>query len=251
MSLTLGNGPSAPVNARPGVGYSSPRAWCFEIAPGLGDVEEELPLEAPIEVAGGDELRFVVFPESASSDERRWDSTYVCVDGLLDDGRRLSEVGLVDQYGQALSPVGQGEGKRAWVDQWNLRRVALTGLAGRRIERLLVVARAAAVPLRVWVDDIGVRAARAFPAEPVDQVDTRRGTHSSDRFSRGNNAPLVGLPHGGVFGLPMTDAAGAAGPMRGMRTTATPPVGPTGRRSRRSRPRTSRARGWATTGSSR
>ncbi|MER7559802.1 glycoside hydrolase domain-containing protein [Nocardioides sp. NPDC126508] len=207
MSLILGNGPERPVNARAGVGYSSPRAWCFEVAPGLGDVEAELPLAAPIGVSGGDELGFVVFPESASSDARRWDSTYVCVDGVLDDGRRLSEVGLVDQYGQPLTPAGQGEGKRTWVDQWNLRRVALTGLAGRRIERLLVVARAAEVPLRVWLDDIGVRPARLLSAAPVDQVDTRRGTHSSDRFSRGNNAPLVGLPHGGVFGLPVTDAA--------------------------------------------
>ena len=207
MSLTLGNGPADSVNARPGVGYSSPEAWCLEVAPGVGEVEAELPLEAPVEVADGDELRFVVFPESASADERRWAATYVCVDGLLDDGRRLSEVGLVDQYGQTLTPAAQGEGKRAWVDQWNLRRVALTGLAGRRIERLLVLARAAEVPLRVWVDDVGVRRARALPAAPLDQVDIRRGTHSSDRFSRGNSAPLVGLPHGGVFGLPMTNAA--------------------------------------------
>ncbi|HEY9394952.1 MAG TPA: glycoside hydrolase family 92 protein, partial [Nocardioides sp.] len=207
MSLFLGNGPADPVNARADVGYSSPQAWCFEVEPGVGDVEAEFPLAAPIEVADGDELRFVVFPESASADERRWDSTYVCVDAVLDDGRRLSEVGLVDQYGQALTTAAQGQGKRAWVDQWNLRRVALTGLAGRRIERLLVVARAAEVPLRVWVDDIGVRPVRPLPAEPLDQVDIRRGTHSSDRFSRGNNAPLVGLPHGGVFGLPMTNAA--------------------------------------------
>ncbi|MGY0540584.1 GH92 family glycosyl hydrolase [Nocardioides sp. YJ-D4] len=200
-------GPRDPVAARAGVGYSSEDAWLLEVAPGGGDVEAELPLEAAIEVAEWDELCFVVLPESASTDERRWDSTYVCVDGLLDDGRRLSEVGLVDQYSQALTPAAQGEGKRAWVDQWNLRRVALTGLAGRRIERLLVVVRAAEVPLRVWVDDIGVRPVRAFPAAPLDLVDIRRGTHSSDRFSRGNNAPLVGLPHGGVFGLPMTDAA--------------------------------------------
>jgi putative alpha-1,2-mannosidase len=170
-------------------------------------VEAELPLEAPIEVADGDELRFVVFPESAAEDERRWEATYVCVDGVLDDGRRLSEMGLVDQYGQGLTPAAQGEGKRAWVDQWNLRRAALTGIAGGRIERLLVVVRAAEVPLRVWVDDVGVRPARVLPVAPLDQVDIRRGTHSSDRFSRGNNAPLVGLPHGGVFGLPMTDAS--------------------------------------------
>lgn len=207
MSLTLGNGPADPVNARAGVGYASPQAWCFAVEPGVGEVEAELPLKTPIAVADGDELRFVVFPESAAEDERRWEATYVCVDGLLDDGRRLSEIGLVDQYGQALTPGAQGDGKRAWVDQWNLRRAALTGLAGRRIERLLVVVRAAEVPLRVWVDDVAVGPARVLPAAPLDQVDTRRGTHSSDRFSRGNNAPLVGLPHGGVFGLPMTDAA--------------------------------------------
>lgn len=109
-------GPRDPVAARAGVGYSSEDAWLLEVEPGAGDVEAEFPLAAPIEVADGDELRFVVFPESASTDERRWDSTYVCVDGLLDDGRRLSEVGLVDQYGQTLTPAAQGRGSgRGWT----------------------------------------------------------------------------------------------------------------------------------------
>ncbi|TQL67821.1 putative alpha-1,2-mannosidase [Nocardioides albertanoniae] len=200
-------GPRDPVAARAGVGYSSQDAWCLEVQPDSGEVTADLPLTAPIEVADGDELRFVVFPESAAEGQRRWDSTYVCLDAVLDDGRRLSGMGLVDQYGQALTPEAQGDGKRAWVDQWNLRRVALTGLGGRRIERILVVARAGEVPLRVWGDEVDVRPARPFPARALDQVDIRRGTHSSDRFSRGNNAPLIGLPHGGVFGLPMTDAA--------------------------------------------
>ncbi|MGH3350465.1 MAG: GH92 family glycosyl hydrolase [Nocardioides sp.] len=207
MSHLLGSGPADPVNARAGVGYSSPEAWCLEVGPGSGMVEEDLPLRQPVEVREGDELSYVLLPESACSDERRWDSTYVCLDAVLDDGSRLSGRGLVDQYGQSLTPAAQGDGKRAWVDQWNLRRVALTGLAGRRIERILVVARAGEVPLRVWGDEVDVRPARPFPTTALDQVDIRRGTHSSDRFSRGNNAPLVGLPHGGVFGLPMTDAA--------------------------------------------
>lgn len=200
-------GPADPVNARAGVGYSSPEAWDFELFPNDREFEEDYPLPEPIEIGEGEELSFVVFPESASSDERRWDSTYVTVDAILDGREWLSDLGLVDQYGQELTTAAQGDGKRMWVDQWNLRRIALPGLAGRRIMGVTVKLHASSVPVRVWVDAVGVLPVRPLPASPLDQVDIRRGTHSSDRFSRGNNAPLVGLPHGGVFGLPMTDAS--------------------------------------------
>lgn len=61
--------------------------------------------------------------------------------------------------------------------------------------------------LRGWLDDVRIAPARPAPVTPLDHVRTTRGTQASSRFSRGNNAPLVGIPHGGVFGLPMTDAS--------------------------------------------
>ncbi|PZE82176.1 GH92 family glycosyl hydrolase [Curtobacterium sp. MCBD17_032] len=67
--------------------------------------------------------------------------------------------------------------------------------------------------VRGWLDDVriepaGLRTGAVPPGgRPLDHVRTTRGTHSSGTFSRGNNAPLVGLPHGGVFGLPMTNAS--------------------------------------------
>jgi len=202
-----GRGPADPVNARPGVGCTSLRPYRLEVPAGTGEHTWEVPLAAPVRVEAGQELTWTVLPESAATGERRWDSTWVGVDAVLDDGTLLSATGAVDQYGQAPTPEAQGGGRRTWVDQWNLRRVGLDHVAGRRLLRLRVTVRSAPQPMRVFLDDVGVRTARPRPRTPLDAVDTTRGTHSSDRFSRGNTAPLVGLPHGGVFGLPMTDAS--------------------------------------------
>ena len=57
-----------------------------------------------------------------------------------------------------------------------------------------------------------LRPCSAPPPERIHHVRTTRGTHSSDRFSRGNCAPLVAPPHGSVFGLPMTDAGNRGWP---------------------------------------
>ena len=202
-----GPGPATTVNARAGVGLTSLEPYVLDVPAGDGPRTWAVPGDGHV-VAEGEELTWAVFPESAADDERRWESTYVGVDVELDDGTRLTGTGLVDQYGQPPTPEAQGDGKRLWVDQWNLRRVPLTGLVGRTVVRYLVSVRSSAtLPLRVYVDELGVRPAQPVADTPLGLVRTTRGTHSSDRFSRGNNAPLVGLPHGGVFGLPMTDAS--------------------------------------------
>jgi predicted alpha-1,2-mannosidase len=135
----------------------------------------------------------------------------------------------VDQYGDALTPDAQDAARKQWVDQWNRREVDLTSSAGRVVDRLEARLGSATPPaddtaapaddtatppaddtapaLRGWLDDVRIeQPRRPAPTRPLDHVRTTRGTQASSRFSRGNNAPLVGLPHGGVFGLPMTDA---------------------------------------------
>ena len=49
---------------------------------------------------------------------------------------------------------------------------------------------------------------------PVERVDTRRGTHSGPRFSRGNTIPAVAVPHGFTFVTPATDASDTRWPYR-------------------------------------
>lgn len=178
-------------------------------------------------VAPGDELSWVWFPErtlpqgvtepTEADLPHFWDATAFALDVVFADGTRLSEhEGARDQYGDALTPVAQDAARKQWVDQWNRRAVDLTPFAGLVVDRLEARLGSDTQPadadgerpaLRGWLDDVRVAPARPAPATPLDHVRTTRGTQASSRFSRGNNAPLVGIPHGGVFGLPMTDAS--------------------------------------------
>ncbi|KTR06530.1 alpha-1,2-mannosidase [Curtobacterium luteum] len=218
-------GPTTAVAARNGVGYASAEAWLVERPSGAGPTEGVVPGFAGRTIAPGDELSWVWFPERTLPEgltepteadlPHFWDATAFGVDLVCTDGTRLSDTAR-DQYGDALTPDAQDAARKQWVDQWNRRAVDLTPLAGRVVDRL-EARLGSATPhptgdgerpaLRGWLDDVRLGPARPAPETPLDHVRTTRGTQASSRFSRGNNAPLVGLPHGGVFGLPMTDAS--------------------------------------------
>jgi len=209
-------GPSTAVAAADGRGATSPEAWRVRVPAGTGLVRAELSGAAVDRVvAAGEELRWQLFPEGGDAPfASLWAATSAAVDLELDDGRWLSEVpGLVDQYGGALGADAQGADQRLWVDQWNLRRVDLDAVAGARVVRAVVTVRACPDrDLLLFVDDVAVRPRPPEPMTPLDHVRTTRGTQSSGRFSRGNCAPFVAVPHGGVLGLPTTDATRADWP---------------------------------------
>lgn len=163
-----------------------------------------------------DELRWAVLPqglpdgmedvEDLEELDDLWAGTAVTVDLLTDSGC-LDDHEVRDQYGVASTPDAQAAAKHLWVDQWNLRRVPLGALAGQTVQEASVVVRASPRrPVTVFVDAVQLAPAPELGAEPVDQVRTTRGSHSSPQFSRGNTAPLVGVPHGRLYGVPVTDA---------------------------------------------
>ncbi|WP_437582662.1 GH92 family glycosyl hydrolase [Paramicrobacterium sp. CJ85] len=217
-------GPTTAVAARQGAGFSSPEAYLLEQSQ-TSPTRWVIPELTGHQVAAGDELSWVWFPErslptgaehpNVDDLETFWAATAFTLDLVFDDGTRLSDSAL-DQYGIPLTPEAQEDARMQWVDQWNRRRVDLTHVAGRRIA--CVEASLGRTdgpqtrPARGWLDDVRVVPARPRATEPLDLVRTTRGTHSSGTFSRGNNAPLVAVPHGGVFGLPMTDASDARWP---------------------------------------
>lgn len=222
-------GPESSPTSRTGVGLVSPEPLLLTVptsassgAAARAETELSLPKTAVPTLGAGllghqvreaDELSFAVFPEAVevSDDgdaELRWAATGVAVDLIFDDGSRLSELGVTDQYGAALTALGQAEARRTWVDQWNLRTVSLHPATGRTVVDVRILARPhACVALRCWFDHLTLTSGAEIPNNLLEAVDTRRGTHSSGDFSRGNNAPLVCVPHGGLFGLPMTDAS--------------------------------------------
>ncbi len=211
--LQRSGGPTTAVAAKNGVGFTSLEAFLVD------EPEASVPGFAGRTVESGDELSWVWFPERTLPDGRSepeeqdlehfWDATAFTLDIVFADGTRLSEQ-AADQYGDALTPEAQDAARKAWVDQWNRRAADLTPFAGRVVDRLeaRLGSGTSVRGLRGWLDDVRIeQPRRAAATRPLDHVRTTRGTQASSRFSRGNNAPLVGLPHGGVFGLPMTDAA--------------------------------------------
>ncbi|MFZ7089400.1 GH92 family glycosyl hydrolase [Curtobacterium sp. RRHDQ10] len=213
--LQRSGGPSTAVAARNGVGFSSVEAFLVETGAERGTTTI-VPGFAGRVIAPGDALSWVWFPERTLPDDRTeptrddlghlWDATAFGLTIEFDDGGRLDDA--VDQYGAAVDPAAQFAARTAWVDQWNRRTVSLDAHAGRTVVNVLATLGTGDGPaLRGWLDDVTVAPGPTRASRPIDAVATTRGTQASARFSRGNNAPLVAVPHGGVFGLPMTDAS--------------------------------------------
>ncbi|MCT2581722.1 GH92 family glycosyl hydrolase [Actinophytocola gossypii] len=212
MSTREGGGPAKPYTARPGVGFTGRRALRYQgNHPGRGPayVVNRLFL-VDLLVSRDTVLEYVLLPELLG-DDLRYPSTFVAVDLAFDDGSRLSDLGLADQLGFALTPRGQGESKALSPNQWNRRFVRIGGVAeGKIVTTVLLGYDNPAGPARFagWVDDIAiVDRPRPEPRRPVDHVITTRGTSSVKSYSRGNTFPATAVPHGFNFWTPVTDAA--------------------------------------------
>ncbi len=224
--LRRGPGPGYAVNAKPGVGLTSARPWTFRVTGAAGRSWHAVVPGTGLEgrVPGPDEaLRFALFPvfDDAEPDVRDgYAATAATVDLVFTDGTRLSQTGAADQYGVPLEPAAQYAARLLAVDQWSSRTVPLAAAADRTVERVEVRGwlppregtRRGRRTTAGFVDRLDVIAVGPASDQPIEHVRSTRGTFSSDRFSRGNCAPLVALPHGFVFGLPMTDGGNRGWP---------------------------------------
>lgn len=205
-------GPAHVPAGRPGVGLTSEHARRIGHG-GAGRTVVLDGLDVPVEA--GTELRYTLLP--VLDQELTYRSTYVAVDLLLDDGTWLLETEpggeLRDQHRMPATAVGQGDARILVPDHWNVVRVdldrAAERLPGRRVRAAAVVT---APPdggnTEVWLDavTVGPRPERTVTGR-TDLVDTRRGTHSSGAYSRGNNVPAAAVPNGFTMWVPLTDAS--------------------------------------------
>ncbi|MBP6799346.1 MAG: GH92 family glycosyl hydrolase, partial [Luteimonas sp.] len=165
--------------------------------------------EVDIAVRDDTVLSWLVLPEIVDGATEA--STGVSLDLVLDDGRRLSQLGLRDQHGAGLGAKAQAASKTLYPQQWARKAVRLgdvPALRGRRIRAIeLEVAAEDRTPAQGWLDAIRIaREPAPAPKRPSDRVLTTRGTHSNGTFSRGNNVPATAMPHGFNFWTPVTDA---------------------------------------------
>ena len=224
LEISVGPGPLEGYVGAPGQGSTGVRAVRVEgVAgtPGYGVL-----LAQDVALSATSRLRYRVHPAArAGGEPDRYLATYLGLDLELADGRLLT---LRDQYGVSLDARAQGEAKHLWVGQWNEVTCEVDpALAGQVVSRVLVRFDAPASsssgsasqdaseePLVAWIDDLAIAPIAAFTApavrstpSPADLVDTRRGSHSTFHFSRGNTFPATALPNGFTLTSPMTAPA--------------------------------------------
>lgn len=203
--VEVGEGPAQPYAAKAAKGYTGDRALNYR-----ADAVAHVPLFAvDIEVERDTVLSWMVLPEIVEGDAAA--STGVSVDLVFDDGRRLSDLAVVDQHGAPVTADGQASSMTLYPQQWAHKQVRIgdvSTLRGKRIRAVELQLRPGSrAPSVGWVDDIRIdRLAAVDRQRPSDYVLTTRGTHSNSTFSRGNNIAATAMPHGFNFWVPVTDA---------------------------------------------
>ena len=205
LSVRVADGPTDWYHGVPGHGFVGTQAIRFDGA-AAGGLHRALLHDVDLIIDERTELSYVI--GYRLDDDLRYAGGHVAVDLLLDDGTRASEHGVVDQLGYRLDPAAQGTSKAMYPHQWNLRRVRLASLAGRRAVAVELVWDATpGLDVTGFVDRIRLGdPGDPVHTRPVDWVITTRGTHSSRHFSRGNNIPATAWPNGFAFFTPVTDA---------------------------------------------
>lgn len=221
--LTPADGPADPPSSRPNIGVLAAPVFAFEVDPSLGVQRVDVPGLDAVEITPDTVLHWAFYADGADAALAPHTALAVSVDVRLDDGMRLGDDEAVrDRYGFAVSAEAQFAARWSMPEQWNADTVSLAPFAGRRgvVEIVCGADSLIGTPglparvtgfVQVLVEE---RVAPASDLPPVDRVDTRRGSHSGPRFSRGNTIPAVARPHGFTFVTPATDASDANWPYR-------------------------------------
>lgn len=209
-------GPLDPSSSRPLAGVLGGTVFAYEFAADLGEQRVELPVSfGPV---GPDtELHWAFYADDPGAITAPYASLAVTVDLVFADGSRLG--GAVDRYGFALDAESQFAARWSMPEQWNANTVSLARWAGQQLSRAEVVLgaeslRGANGQASGFVEVLLVERSRSADRTPSEWVDTRRGTQSGSRFSRGNTIPAVAVPHGFNFVTPATDATDSRWPYR-------------------------------------
>ncbi|MGW8671181.1 GH92 family glycosyl hydrolase [Streptomyces niveus] len=212
MRSQIDSGPGGSPTAKSNAGFTGKRALEYagsHEADGRGYSYNKV-FDVNTAVRADTELSYKVYPSMTETD-LNYPATNVSVDLAFTDGTYLSDLKALDSHGGLMSPQGQGEAKRLYVNQWNAVASRIGSVAaGKTVDRILVAYDSPKGPAKFqgWVDDIAlaVKAPEKRLAHLSDYASTTRGTNSSGSFSRGNTFPATAVPHGFNFWTPVTDA---------------------------------------------
>jgi len=245
--LRASDGPADPPSSRPRAGVLGGEVFAYRFEVGKGEQRISLAHLGDLTIEHDTVVHWAFYADGPDAVGAPFAALAVTIDAVFDDGSRLTEEPRVrDRYGFALGAAAQFAAAWSMPEQWNADSASLAPWAGRTaaLEVVLgapslrgaqgvasgfvevVVAGASAgvsTTGGIEPDDGSRAAARGVDRSPVaptvlptpaDRVDTRRGSHSGSRFSRGNTIPIVAVPHGFCFLTPATDASDSRWPYR-------------------------------------
>lgn len=220
-------GPADPPSSRPHAGVLGGQVYAFRFNPAAGEQRIALPGLTDVHVSTNLVVHWAFYADGPEALHPPHAALAVTIDAVFDNGTRISDESRVrDRYNVPMTPSAQFSAAWSMPEQWNADSVSLEPWAGRTASLEVVLGAAALagssdaagvaegfieVLLGAAADDAGLGTGSVTPAQ---RVDTRRGSHSGDRFSRGNTIPITAVPHGFSFLTPATDAVNTRWPYR-------------------------------------
>ncbi|MEV7619559.1 glycoside hydrolase domain-containing protein [Microbacterium sp. NPDC089321] len=232
--LRRADGPADPPSSRPLAGVLGGQVHAFRFDPAAG--VQRVPLPGAFEVAPDAVLHWAFYADGPAAVHAPHEALAVTVDVVFERAagtpeQRLSEhLRVRDRYGFGLTAEAQFAAAWSMPEQWNADSVSLEPWAGwvARVEVVLgspalaaasddderIVEGFVELVLGTTTDALAPPTASEDDLTAADRVDTRRGSHSGDRFSRGNTIPITAVPHGFCFLTPATQVADTRWPYR-------------------------------------
>lgn len=227
IQLTPADGPVDPPSSRPHAGVLSGEVFAYSFDPSAGEQRIDVPGLADLSITPHTVLHWAFYADGDQATLAPHAALAVTVDVRGADGARLGEIAAVrDRYDFALTADAQFEARWSMPEQWNADTVSLAPMLSGSAQHTSVTVELVLgtgspagqsehdSPVTGFVQFVVAEHPVADDLSPVERVDTRRGSHSGPRFSRGNTIPAVAVPHGFTFVTPATDASDTRWPYR-------------------------------------
>ncbi len=218
-TLQSANGPKDPPSSRPLRGCLGGRVHRYEFDPAAGVRRLDLP-DGAVTATFDTVVDWAFYADGEAAVLPPYPALAVTLDVRFRDGTRLSDDPRVrDRYDFPVTAEKQFAAQWSMPEQWSANSVSLAPRAGEQGVVEVVLGASSLLghegdPVSGFIEVRVREQAHGGAPSPAERVDTRRGTHSGDRFSRGNTMPAVAVPHGFTFITPATDAANASWPYR-------------------------------------
>ncbi|WP_294979571.1 glycoside hydrolase domain-containing protein [uncultured Microbacterium sp.] len=218
--LQPADGPADPPSSRPHTGVLGGQVHRFAFRPADGEQRLCAPGLDALRCTPDTVLHWAFYADGDAAVSAPWAPLAVTVDARAGEERLSDDTRVRDRYGFRLDADSQFAAAWSMPEQWNADTVSLAPFAGRTAEVEIVLGTSALATDAGTPDEVTgfvelrVEELSASTPSPAERVDTRRGSHAGDRFSRGNTVPAVAVPHGFTFLTPATDARDQRWPYR-------------------------------------